>query len=150
MSPVLFALMPDVMTTWRGSPAALVHRVDQLVLPDECDTRETPGICWKHWLVVCEPAPLIVSSPPDCTIVTVPPGAPLPEGFSPHPSPHSDVFQLADMPDALHVPESVGTSSARAALGHTSAIETANRAAIVTRARMLSLMVGGLAVVLAA
>jgi hypothetical protein len=103
------------IVTRRGSPAALVHVVVHPRLPPAWLERTSPGMGSKQFAVEKDaPAPWNKSSEPVSVTVTVPPGAPAPLGFGPQSSPHCEVLQLSDIAVALQVPESVGSSSARA------------------------------------
>jgi hypothetical protein len=129
----------DVTTTARrGSPAALLHRVDHPRGAAEWLVRVMPGSCSQHCAVEkLRPAPEKASSPPCSVIVTAPDGAPPPEvGFGPHASPQSFVDQDSVIADALQAPLNVGlvASSARAWAAPASAIPAAKATATAARA----------------
>lgn len=111
------AVIEVVMAARRESLGAEVQRVlhDRPPPAWEWLVRDTPGICSQHWAVLnALPAPTMESSPPCSRTCTDPPPAPWGAGLGPHASPQSLTVQLSVSGLAVHVPLSVGLSSARA------------------------------------
>jgi len=120
----------------RGSPGALAQREAQPRCPPEWLTRRSPGKASQHCVVLqLRPAPEMLSSPPCCTIVTMPPGAPAPVGFGPQASPQLEVVHTSRIDEALHEPLRVGRSSADALATRVKTLHDAIHAQTSTQAR---------------